>query len=221
MNAPDIARLPHLDADRFASIVEPARSALVVIDIQVDFVSPQGLVAKLGGDVSSSLSAIDRIEPLIAAARKAGIAIAFMRVVTRPETDHPALLRLKARRSPPSETILCRAGSGGEDYYRLAPQPGDIEVRKPLFDSFHATDFHDQLQARGIDTLVLTGVSTDCCVDSTARRAFHLGYDVLVVSDACAASSDIIHSGALANLERNVALLVDSGAVLQGLARHG
>jgi nicotinamidase-related amidase len=221
MNAPDLAMLPHLDADRFGMVVDPARTALVIIDIQVDFVSPEGLVGRMGGDMSSSLAAIDRIEPLIVAARKAGMTVAFMRVVTRETADHPAMLRLKARRVPPSETILCRAGSGGEDYYRLLPEPGDIEIQKPLFDSFHATDFNEQLQARGIDTLLLTGVSTDCCVDSTARRAFHLGYDVVIVSDACAASSDFLHVGALATLERNLALLVDSAIATEGIGRYG
>lgn len=219
MAAPDLASLPHLDADRFGAVIDPARTALLVIDIQVDFVSPDGLAARLGGNVSSSAAAINRIEPLIAAARTRGMTVAFMRVVTRPDDDHPAMLRLKSQRVPPSTAVLCRAGSGGEDYYRLLPEPGDIEIQKPLFDSFHRTDLDAQLQERGIDTLLMTGVSTDCCVDSTARRAFHLGYDVVIVSDACAASSEFLHVGALATLERNVCLLVDSATALDALSR--
>ncbi len=69
--------------------------------------------------------------------------------------------------------------------------------------------------------VILTGVSTECCVDSTARRAFHLDYDVMIVSDACAASTPALHTSALAGLERNVALLVESGTAITALARHG
>lgn len=215
----DSVALAHLDAVRFRDIVDPAVTALLVIDIQVDFVSPDGRAAQLGADVSDAGRAIDAIETLIAKARELDMTVVFMRVVTRPDTDHRPMLRLKQRRVPPSDTILCRAGSGGEDYYRLSPRPGDVEVEKPLFDSFHETDLDAELRTRGIETLLVTGVATDCCVDSTVRRAFHLGYDVVVVSDACAGASQALHWGALQGLERNVALLVDTETALEGLTK--
>jgi len=99
----------------------------------------------------------------------------------------------------------------------VQPEPGDIEIEKIRFDSFIETALDAQLRARGIDTLIITGVSTDCCVDSTARSAFQRDYDVFVVADACAASSPHLHYGALAALERNVALLVKAAAVVEAL----
>ena len=191
----------------------PARTALVVVDVQTDFAAPFGLLGRVGADLSRIEPAIDRIDRLIAAGRRAGVTIAFMRVVTRPETDPAALTTLMARKGTPGGEAICRAEGGGADYYRVKPEPGDIEIEKILFNSFHGTDLDQQLRARGIDTLVMTGFSTDCCVDATARDAFHRDYHVFVVSDACDAYEDELHTGTLNVLHKNCALLVDTDAV--------
>jgi len=206
-----------LGAAEFGPMIDPARTALLVIDIQRDFSAPGGFSDNAGGDLSSMEPAIDAIQSIIPAARRAGLTVAFMRVVTRAATDPPVLLRLMARRGRPGGAGLCRAGTEGADYYRVQPEPGDIEIEKIRFDSFIETALDAQLRARGIDTLIITGVSTDCCVDSTARSAFQRDYDVFVVADACAASSPHLHYGALAALERNVALLVKAAAVVEAL----
>ncbi len=96
-----------------------------------------------------------------------------MRVVTRPETDSRALKNFMARRGRAGSEAICRAGdSGFRTITASSRNAGDIEIRKVLYDSFHGTDFDEQLRARGVDTLVVCGLSTDCCVDSTARAAF-------------------------------------------------
>jgi len=210
---PDVADLPHVSAAELADMLPPERTALVVVDIQTDFAAPFGLLGRVGADMATIEPAIDRIEALIAAAREAGATVAFMRVVTRPETDPQALKTLMARKGTPGGEALCRVDDGGADYYRVVPQPGDIEIEKLLFNSFHGTDLDAQLRARGIDTLVMTGVSTDCCVDQTARDAFHRDYHVFVVSDACAAYEPDLHSGTLNVLQKNCALLVTSDAI--------
>lgn len=206
--------LPHVDAAALAEMLPPARTALVVVDVQTDFAAPFGLLGRVGADLSGVEPAIDRIERLIAAARTAGATVAFMRVVTRPETDPPALKMLMQRKGMAGGEAICRAEGGGADYYRVQPQPGDIEVEKLLFNSFHGTDFEEQLRARGIETLVMTGFSTDCCVDATARDAFHRGYHVFVVSDACDAYQQGLHHGTLNVLQKNCALLTDTDAVV-------
>ena len=211
----EVADLPHVAARELAAMMpDPARTALVVIDIQVDFAAPLGLLGRVGVDLAPAELAIDRIEALIAAARAAGATIAFMRVVTREESDPGALKRLMARRGMPGGEAICRISDGGADYYRITPQVGDIEIEKLLYDSFHGTDLDAQLRARGIDTLIVTGLSTDCCVDQTARSAFHHDYDVFVVSDACAAYEPDLHSGSLNVLQKNCALLTTTSAVL-------
>jgi nicotinamidase-related amidase len=206
-----------LTAAELARMIDPARTALLVIDIQRDFAAPGGFSHRAGGDLSTMEPAIDAILRIIPAARGAGLTLAFMRVITREETDPEVLVRLMDRRGRSGGAALCRAGTPGAEYYRVTPEPGDIEIEKIRFDSFMETDLDRQLRARGIDTLIVTGVSTDCCVDSTARSAFQRDYDVFVVTDACAASSPYLHHGALAALERNVALLVDTATVVKAL----
>jgi len=214
----EVTRLPHVDPIALKHMLPPARSALVVVDIQTDFASPLGLLGRHGVDLSVAESAIDRIKELIAAARVAGATVAFMRVVTRPETDSEALKTLYARKGMSGGQGICRVDDGGADYYRVAPEPGDIEIEKLMFDSFHGTDLDAQLRARGIETVVMTGLSTDCCVDQTARAAFHHGYNVFVVSDACAAYEPELHSGTLNVLQKNCALLATSDAVIEAWA---
>jgi nicotinamidase-related amidase len=208
-----------LDASALAGMIEPARTALLVIDIQHDFSAPGGFSHRVGGDLSTMEPAIDAILSIIPAARRAGLTLAFMRVITRDETDPEVLTRLMARRGRPGGEALCRAGTPGADYYRVTPEPGDIEIEKIRFDSFIETDLDRQLRDRGIDTLIITGASTDCCVDSTARSAFQRDYDVFVVADACAASNPYLHHGALAALERNVCLLVEAKTVIAALEK--
>jgi nicotinamidase-related amidase len=194
-------------------MIAPERTALIVVDVQVDFASPKGLIGRYGTDMSPAEAAIDKIEDLIAAARKAGATVGFMRVMTRPETDSNTLKTWMARRGTPGSEGICRIGSSGEDYYRVAPEPGDIEVSKLAYSSFHGTDLEDQLRARGIDTLVMTGLTTDCCVDSTTRDAFHRDFHTFVVSDACASFDEALHHHALAALNEHTSLLVTTEAV--------
>jgi nicotinamidase-related amidase len=202
--------LPHIEP---GALIAPARTALIVVDVQVDFAAPEGLIGRYGTDMSPAEAAIDRIEVLIAAARKAGATVGFMRVMTRPETDSNALKTWMARRGTPGSEGICRIGSGGEDYYRVAPEPGDIEIDKLAYSSFHGTDLEEQLRARGIDTLVMTGLTTDCCVDSTTRDAFHRDFHTFVVSDACASFDEALHHHALAALNEHTSLLVTTEAV--------
>jgi nicotinamidase-related amidase len=204
--------LPHI-AD-LSGMIAPATTALVVVDVQVDFASVDGVIGRYGVDMSEAETAVDRIEAMIAAARKAGVAVAFMRVMTRPETDTNAMKTWMARRGTPDDGAICRVGSGGEDYYRVQPLPGDIQIEKLQYDSFHNTDLDEQLRARGIDTLVIAGISTECCVDATASAAFHRDYHVFVISDGCAAFGGTIHQDALLTLQTHYGLLAKSDAVI-------
>lgn len=206
--------LPNVDPAELASMLEPSRCALVVVDIQKDFAAPDGLLGRLGVNLAPAEAVIDRIEELIPSARAAGATLAFMRVVTAPETDSNALKAFHLRKGQPGGEAICRLEDGGADYYRVEPQPGDIEVEKLLYDSFHHTDFEEQLRQRGIDTLVITGLSTDCCVDATARGAFHRDFHVFIVSDACAAYEEGLHENSLNALSKNCALLITSSDVM-------
>ncbi len=205
---------PKVAAGALQPMILPGTTALVLVDIQEDFVSPDGAAARWG-DVTAFEPALERIEALITAAGARGVARVYLRVVTRPQTDSAALKTLHERKGRPPESVaLCRAGTSGADYYRVLPQPGDIEIEKTLYSGFAGTDLEARLRARGIDTLVLVGFTTDCCVDCTARDAFHRDFNVFVVTDACGAYEPALHEGSLNGLAKNCALLTDSAAVL-------
>lgn len=206
---------PPVDPALLPAMVAPSRTALVVIDVQQDFLSPDGPAGQWGIDLGVLEPPLQRIEALLPAARAAGVVPVLVRVVTRPESDSEALKLLHRRKGrPPDSVALCRAGTQGADYYRIRPEPGDIEIEKVLYSSFVGTDLDAQLKARGIDTLVVTGFTTECCVDCTVRDAFHLNYNIFLVVDACAAYEEALHWGALNGLSKNCALLTDSAAVL-------
>lgn len=197
-----------------AGMIDPARSALVVIDVQTDFASPGGAMARMGADLSGVEAALDNVETLIAAARGSGVCVAFARVVTRPQTDSTALKNLNARKGlAPSALDLCREGDPGSGYYRVVPLPGEIEVSKRLFSAFHGADLDQRLRERNVDTLILVGLTTNCCIDATARHGFHLNYNVFVVADATAAYGEEAQRQALAALAQNCALIVESAEV--------
>ena len=207
-----VADLPHVDAPSLAGMIVPERTALVVVDIQVDWAAPEGVLGQAGVDLAPAEAVIETLEKLIPSARAAGATLAFVRVVTTPETDSTALKTYHVRRGQPGGHVICRE-DGGADYYRLFPQPGDIEVQKVLYDCFHGTDMEAQLRSRGIDTLLITGLSTDCCVDAATRAAFHRDFHVFVVSDATAAYEPGLRESTLQVLGKNCALLVTSDAV--------
>jgi nicotinamidase-related amidase len=210
---------PSVDPVLLPRMLAPSRTALVIIDVQEDFLSPDGPAGEWGIDFGLLEPPLARIEALIPAARAAGVVPVFARVVTRPETDSTALTLLHRRKGRPDGSVaLCRAGTKGADYYRIRPEPGDIEIEKLLYSSFVGTDLDAQLRARGIDTLVVAGFTTDCCVDCTVRDAFHLNYSVFLVADACAAYEAPLHWGALNGLSKNCALLTETEAVLAAWA---
>ena len=210
-----------ISADALSPMLDPARTALVVIDVQHDFAASDGAMGLAGCDLSDVEAVIDRIERLIVAARAAGATVAFTRVVTRPETDSEALKRLYARKGHGEAAVaICRAGAPGAAFYRVAPQPGDIEVAKPLFSSFVGSDLDEQLRARGISNLVLAGLTTDCCVDCTARDGLHRGYDGFVVGDACSAYHPALHAAALMSLTQSCAIAVSTAAVEAAWRRY-
>ena len=206
---------PPVDRRSLEPMIVPSRTALLVIDAQVDFIAPGGAMGQAGTDLSPVVPVLRRVEALIAAARSAGVALVFVRVVTRPETDSEALKLLMQRKGYPAEAAaICRAGTAGVDYYGVAPQAGDLQVEKTLFSSFSGTSLGSDLRERGVDTLVVAGFTTDCCVDCTVRDAFHQNFSVFVVQDGCAAYSEDLHYGALNSLVKNCALLVEAQSVI-------
>lgn len=210
-----------MTAETLATWIAPGRTAVIVIDMQVDFASPEGAAGRWGMDLSSVPAALAAAERLVAAARGAGVPVIFTGLYTTPETDSPAWGERMRRRGGGSMTdvAICRAGEAGGDFVGPRPQPGDLVIRKTRYSGFWGTDLDARLKALGVDTLVLAGLTTECCVDGTARDAFNLDYHVFVVADACAAYEPDLHAGALKMLDLNTAVVTDTANVAAAWSR--
>lgn len=202
--------------DGLAAWITPARTALVIIDMQVDFAAPEGRLGQWGVDLSTVPPALEKAEALADAARKAGAPVVFVGLFTRPETDSGAWRERMRRRGgdPDSDSGLCRADEVGSDWYGPKPLPGEAVVEKARYSGFHDAPLDGVLKGLGVDTLVVAGLTTECCVDCTVRDAFHLDYHVFLASDACAAYEAEVHAASLKALELNCAILVETDQVI-------
>lgn len=203
------------------ALLAAPQTALVVVDAQVDFASPHGALAATGIDMQPLARTLDRIQALIVAARAAGVQVVWLRTVTRPETDSRALRLFNERTGRDAQALaICRAGSVGAGYFRVRPEPGDIEVEKTLYSGFTGTALDRGLRGAAIDTLLFSGFTTECCVSSSVRDAFERDYSCVVVADACAAYTASLHEGALEALAASFAICVESRFVIGAWHPH-
>lgn len=204
-----------------ADWVAPERTAVVVIDIQVDFASPDGVLGKAGVDMSITEPAVAAASKLVEKARAAGVPVIFVGLQTDETTDSPVWGEWRRRKNGVDEGGgLCRTGTPGADFFGPQPRLGETVVPKLRYSGFFGTSLDAILKARNIDTLVVCGLTTECCVDCTVRDAFHLDYYVYLPTDACAAYDENIHVNALQSLELNCATLVTTADLSGAWARQ-
>jgi ureidoacrylate peracid hydrolase len=168
------------------------------VDVQNDFCDRNGVFGKAGNDLSMVDAMLPRLSTLIESARAAGVTVIFIQAIYDPEFLFPAWHERNARLG--FETPRCIDGSWGADYYQVAPQAGDIVIRKHRYSAFVDTELDAVLRSRRIETVVTTGVATNICVESTARDAFMKGYYVVLPQDAAAAYSEQQHKASLASI---------------------
>ncbi|MFF0494206.1 cysteine hydrolase family protein [Nocardia sp. NPDC004068] len=169
---------------------EPGTLALLIIDMQRDFLLPGGFGESLGNDVALLRTVIEPLRGLLAAARAAGVPVLHTREGHRPDlSDCPPS---KLLRGNPSQRIgdpgrfgriLIRGEYGHDIVDELAPLPEEVVIDKPGKGAFYATGLADELRRKGIRSLLVTGVTTEVCVHTTVREANDRGYECLVVSD--------------------------------------
>ncbi len=181
------------------------RSALVMIDMQRDFLDPQGYFARSGVDVGPVREIVPRAVRLLEAARRAGIRVFHTREGHRPDlSDLTPVKRRRAERagvpigSPgPLGRLLVRGERGHAIIDELAPQSGEPVIDKPGYGAFYATDLELLLRTEGVGQLFIAGVTTDICVHSTLREAVDRGFECITVGNACAAGDPQIHAAML------------------------
>lgn len=195
--------------------VAPDRTALLIVDMQVDFGAPEGLAAQWGLDLSTVPAALAAAERLADAARAASVPVVFVGLFTTRETDSDAWDERMRRRGadPEAGPALCRAGTPGADFVGPRPKPGERVFRKTRYSPFWDTDIDAELESLGVDTLVIAGLTTECCVADTAKDAFNHDYQVFIAADACAAYEPDLHAAALKMLDLNTAILTDTASV--------
>ena len=181
-----------IDAEPEPISINFDRTAVVIIDMQRDFLEPGGFGETLGNDVSLLTAAIGPCKALLAGARRAKMRVIHTREGHRPDmADAP---KAKVERGAPSMRIgapgpmgriLIRGEPGHDIVPELYPQAGEPVVDKPGKGAFYATDLHSILQNRGIENLIVCGVTTEVCVHTTVREANDRGYRCIVPGDCC------------------------------------
>ena len=179
-----------IDAEPYAFELVPEKCALLIIDMQRDFLEPGGFGEMLGNDVSQLRRTIEPNKALLAAFRKAGLTVMHTREGHRPDlSDLPPAKKVRGHGATtigdlgPMGRILIRGEPGQDIIDELYPLPGEPIIDKPGKGAFFATDLHAILQNKGITQLVVTGVTTEVCVNTTVREANDRGFECLVPDD--------------------------------------
>jgi len=185
-----MSRTIELAAEPYAFGLSPEHCALLIIDMQRDFLEPGGFGEMLGNDVSELRRTIEPNRRLLMAWRAAGLPVLHTREGHRQDLfDLPPSKKIRSRSATsigdpgPMGRILVRGEAGHDIIPELYPAPGEPVIDKPGKGAFYATDLQTILQHRAIKQLVVTGVTTEVCVNTTVREANDRGYDCLVLED--------------------------------------
>lgn len=205
---------PILEAmdERFAA----SRCALLIIDMQNDFCTPGFGADRLGRDLSAARAVIPEIVALRQAAQEAGALVVHVAFSTLPDhgSDSGPWLAQR-RRSTASGDSLCIKGTPGFAFIdSLAPRDGELVVEKHRYSAFSRTDLDKRLRDHNIESLVITGVSTNACVESTARAACDLDYYVCVPPDAVGSWDARLHETTLQNINHRFGVTLPAGELV-------
>ena len=200
--------MPVLDAEPSPLPIALATTALVIIDMQRDFLEPGGFGESLGNDVSLLAAAVPPTRALLDAARAAGLLVVHTREGHAPDlSDAPPAKRergeptVRIGEPGPMGRILIRGEPGHDIIPELSPRAGEPVIDKPGKGAFYATGLAGVLEARGIATLLVCGVTTEVCVHTTVREANDRGYRCVVVADACGSYIPAFHEAGLAMIK--------------------
>ncbi|HEY3306566.1 MAG TPA: isochorismatase family cysteine hydrolase [Candidatus Binatia bacterium] len=192
---------------------DPRWSALLVVDVQNDFVSPKGSAAQRGEDVSASVVMVPRLIRLIDEARRVGLTVVYIKTTHGEWTDTPSWIY---RKSQQKVLNTCREGTWGAEFYEgISPLPSERVVIKHRYSAFINTDLNTVLKAKGIESVLTTGVATNVCVETTTRDAYMYDYYVTMVGDCSAAYDLKMHESTLENMRRHFGLVATSDEIIQ------
>jgi biuret amidohydrolase len=211
-------------------MIDLGRTALVIIDMQRDFLEPGGFGEALGNDVSRLNAAVAPIRSVLDAARASGLPVIHTREGHRPDlSDAPPLKvergdpRMRIGAPGPMGRILIRGEPGHDIIAELAPAPGEPVIDKPGKGAFYQTDLELMLKNRSIETLLVCGVTTEVCVNTTVREANDRGFRCIVLADCCASYFPEFHAAGLAMIKAQGGIFGSVSAsqhVLEAMRSH-
>ena len=192
---------------------DPKLAALLVVDVQNDFVSPQGSAGKRGEDVSAALAMMPNLIRVIDAGRRVGLTIIYIKTTHGEWTDTPSWIY---RSSQKSGLSTCREGTWGAEFYEgISPRASERVVIKHRYSAFINTDLNTVLRARGIQSVLVCGVATNVCVETTGRDAYMYDYYVTTIDDCSAAYDAKLHMATLENMRRHFGPVASSGEIIE------
>jgi nicotinamidase-related amidase len=220
-----------IEAEPYPLQIDVSRSALVIIDMQRDFLEPGGFGAALGNDVSLLKAAVQPILNVLTAARETGVLVIHTREGHRPDlADAPPLKvdrgdpKTRIGAPGPMGRILVRGEPGHDIIPELYPVAGEPVIDKPGKGAFYQTDLELMLKNRGIETLMVCGVTTEVCVNTTIREANDRGFRCIALSDCCASYFPAFHAAGLAMIKAQGGIfgwVSDSEKAIAAIAAHG
>ncbi|MBV9674579.1 MAG: cysteine hydrolase [Verrucomicrobia bacterium] len=220
-----------VDAEPYAFDFDPMQSALLIIDMQRDFLEPGGFGEMLGNDISRLRCTIEPNRQLLAAWRSARLKVIHTREGHRPDLSDLSPAKKKRSRSQttigdigPMGRILVRGEPGHDIIPELHPFSGEPVIDKPGKGAFFGTDLQTILQNCGIRKLIVTGVTTEVCVHTTVREANDRGYDCLVLEDCVGSYFAEFHAVGLKMIRAQTGIfgwVSDSARTLSALTRAG
>jgi ureidoacrylate peracid hydrolase len=209
--------------DHFGKLIidrlAPHKAALVVVDVQKDFCHPQGAFAKKNVNLSHVEKSVVTLVSFLEKCRQLNFPIIFVRTIHSDWTDSPSWLGRFGGTG--KEFLVCRQNSWGAEFYRVEPRTSDCIVTKHRFSGFSGTDLDLILKSKGIETLLISGVVTNVCVETTARDGFNLDYHIILIEDCCGAYFLEEHASTLNNIGKYFGIVTDSKNLIGMMGKIG
>jgi ureidoacrylate peracid hydrolase len=193
-----------------SELVKPSKTAILVVDVQNDFCEPTGAAGKGGKDTSAAMAMIPTLQRFLGAAREHGTNVIFIQTIHEPATDSEAWI---GRRANP-DAKNCLKGTWGAEFTGIAPLPQEPVVIKHRYSAFINTRLDSVLRTMKVENIIVLGVATSVCVESTARHGYMLDYHCVFVSDCSASYDQAAHDMTLQVHRKHFGLVATSQEII-------
>lgn len=205
----------------FEEKVDPKHAALVIIDLQNDFCHSEGIMARKGKNVSKCYETVCRVMELLPHARRVGVPTIFVRMINSAWTQSEVSLEWRTRFYGDKDEIPLQEGTWGAQFCEVGPEPGDFVITKHRYSAFVGTELDLVLRCKGIRSLIMAGVITNGCVETTARDGFLRDYYIVFLDDCTGTWDKLDHEGTLRNIRNLFGVVATSRDVVKVWDRIG